>query len=288
MSSRLDPRRSAQSSRLRTIHRKQIERDGWPDLASFDPSRHSLALRRHGALAWHRRACEEYESIHEFTALAHALTRARAPVELCGALARLITDEVRHAELASQLALALCPEEADGALSEFRAPALPYPPAPDGDDAIRAWAADALLCSCCIGETLSRPLFEAVAVLSTEPCVEATAQQILRDEHLHATFGWEALEHLFRELDEAARAWLQHRLAYRLAGFESTCRSGLSVEELAGTEVLIERGEPNLGTLTPRQYATIFYATLETEILPRFTALGLDAQRAWRERALVR
>ena len=31
-------------------------------------------------------------------------------------------------------------------------------------------------------------------------------------------------------------------------------------------------------------YATVFYATVEHEILPRFDALGFDAMGAWRAR----
>ena len=42
--------------------------------------------------------------------------------------------------------------------------------------------------------------------------------------------------------------------------------------------------EPNLGTLTDEQYAMIFFATMETEVLPRLQALGLDAMGAWQRR----
>jgi hypothetical protein len=57
------------------------------------------------------------------------------------------------------------------------------------------------------------------------------------------------------------------------------------VEELAGTEVSIERlDEDNLGTLSSRQYAQIFYSTLESVIFPRFTDIGLDPLQAWSER----
>ena len=46
----------------------------------------------------------------------------------------------------------------------------------------------------------------------------------------------------------------------------------------------IVRSGPNLGTLSDLQYAMIFYATLETEILPQLDALGLDGAGAWAER----
>jgi len=76
-------------------------------------------------------------------------------------------------------------------------------------------------------------------------------------------------------------------LANRLAGFEMGCSGGIKIEDLVDTEVTILRGtEPNLATLTTREYAQIFYSTLETDIFPRFTALGMDPMLAWAERSM--
>lgn len=276
------------SERLASMHRVQVHRDPWPDFAAFDVASYDVALRRAAAVQWAGRARAEHGSIHQFTQLAHALANTRAPLRVLGALARLITDEVRHAELCAEMALACWPEgRTDGAkVFAWPAPSSPWPapPAPTDEAASNAWAAEAIAIACCLGETMSRPMLEAIAVVATDPVAEACARQILRDEHLHATFGWEALGWLVPQLDEPARAALHRRVASALAGFESTTACGIPLADVVGQEIAIERGAPNLGTLTDLQYAMIFYATLESEIVPRFAALGLDAARAWAER----
>ncbi len=278
--------------RLASIARSQIRREPWPDFASFDASCYDERLRRRTAHQWWRRAREEYGSIHEFTELANTLCEARAPIDLLSGLSRLITDEARHVELCTSMARALVPDKAPEEIFDWKPPAAPWakPPPYEGDaEKLFAWAADVVLCACCIGEALSRPLFEALATVITDPVPEAVVRQILRDEHLHATFGWEALAWLEDQLSETSREWLQGRLARRLGGFERTCViEGIKLEDLVGKEVVVappaSDAEPNLGLLDPKVYATIFYATLEHEILPRFHELGFDSERAWRER----
>ncbi|HJL19014.1 MAG TPA: hypothetical protein RMH99_25350 [Sandaracinaceae bacterium LLY-WYZ-13_1] len=275
--------------RLATIARTQIQRAPWPDFDAYDASRHPASLRRPSARQWWRRAREEYGSIHEFTQLAHVLTTLRAPVALLAGLSRLITDEARHATLAARMAEALWPEAPPADVFEWPPPSTPWDAPPADDAAKLAWVADALMTSCCLGETLSRPLFEALATVITEPVPEAVVRQILRDEHLHAAFGWEALGWTLARLDDGARDEIQRRLARRLAGFERSCAvGGLALEDLVGRELVVAPpgpdAPPNLGQLDPETYAMVFYATLEREILPRFDALGLDAMRAWRAR----
>jgi rubrerythrin len=272
-----------------------VHRDDWPDFEAFDPSAYDVELRRPAARQWMRRAREELGSVYEFTAVSHALAACRVPLEILGCLSRLITDEVRHAELCARMGHACWPEgvAANEEIFDFPPPRMPFPEPPvldrETDDvaALLRWAADAILCSCCIGETLSRPLFESSATVCTDPVCEAVLRQILRDEHLHATFGWEALEELWARLNDEDRSWLQKRLSKRLAGFERSCAAGIELKDLADTEVAIEPGdpaEPNLAILTRHQYAMVFYSTLESEILPRFDDLGLDAEAAWAAR----
>lgn len=286
--------------RLGKIHQKQVHRDPWPDFSSFDPAPWPSEQRRSAALQWAGRARNEHGSVQQFAELSHALATARVELELLGSLARLITDEVRHAELCAATALAIWPEGARDEPAVFRwpRPRSPWPAPPDlrrrltqeaeaGDEdrAILAWAAGAILTACCLGETLSKPMLEALAVVSTDPLAEAVSRQILRDEHLHASFGWQALAALWPRLDDEDRARLQAQLADDLAGFERSVCGGIGVEELAGSSIVIERGAPNLGVLTAHQYAMIFYACLESEIFPALRELGLDPDRAWRERA---
>jgi hypothetical protein len=289
----IDPLGGARE-KLEKIHEKQVHRDGWPDFAAFDPARYPESLRRPASRQWMRRANEELGSYYEFSTLARALAGARAPVQMLGALSRLITDEVRHAELCGTMARVVWPEGETSAPDAFRwfEPKLPFeepPPigAKDDVEPVHRWAADAILCSCCIGETLSRPLFESVATVCTDETSSAVLRQILRDEHLHATFGWEALAELLPRLGKASRAWLQKRLAERLGAFELGAVHGVTLEELAGKELVVEPGDPakpNLAILDSRTYAMIFYATIESEILPRFAELGFDATGAWAAR----
>ncbi|MFO0632553.1 MAG: hypothetical protein U0168_06875 [Nannocystaceae bacterium] len=278
------------TARLRRIHIDQVHRPPWPDFAAFDPSAWPLALRQAAAVQWAGRARAEHGSVQQFTQLAHALTHACAPLELHGALARLVTDEVRHAELCAQMALVCDPqgERERAAWLRWPPPQEPWsPPPPPGADpaAIFAWAAGAIAIACCLGETLSRPMLDAIATVATCPIAEAVARQIGRDEHLHAAFGWDALATLLPQLDDAGRNHVEASLARGLGALEHTTCCGIPLAEVAGQQLEIVRTDvPNLGTLTDLQYAMIFYATVEGEIMPKLEALGLPAARLWSER----
>lgn len=274
--------------RLGSIHRAQVQRDGWPDFAGFDRARYDATMRRAAAVQWAGRARAEYGSVQQFSGLAHALANVRAPLQWQGALARLVTDEVRHAELCAQMAHACWPEgrDAEPAVFAWPPPVMPWRALPLGEPAaaVWSWAAEAIAVACCIGETLSRPMLEAIAVVTTDPVAEACARQILRDEHLHATFGWETLGELVGRLDAEARASLQRCIARALAGFQSSTACGIEVADVANSTLDIVRGPANLGTLADLQYAMIFYGTIESEVLPGFDRVGLDGARAWAER----
>jgi len=285
----------ATTKSLAAMHHNQVHRDPWPDFDAFDAGAYPEPLRRRAAWHWMARARAEHGSVLQFSAVTHALTRARAPVELLGALARLITDEVRHVELCARTAEAFYPEARSTDLPPdffaWRMPREPWPDAPKSGERERlfAWASRAILTACCLGETLSKPMLEAVATVATDPLPRVAAEQILRDEQFHARFGWEALAVLVPLLDEKGRKNLQEQLAKSFAGFERTTCGKVRIEDLAGSEMAIVPGEdadePNLGTLTERQFAMIFYATLEHEIFGALKQLGLDPEAAWVRRA---
>lgn len=272
------------------MHRHQVRREPWPDFDAFQTDAYELDLRREAAWQWTGRAQAEHGSVHQFAAVARALTELRAPIELLGAVARLITDEVRHVELCARAALAFYPE-GDDAFYRWRRPRAPWPDAPilppDGratEMELRGWTARAIVVACCLGETLSKPMLDAVAVVSTDALPHACAQQILRDERFHASFGWEAASVLVPDLDDVQRHALNTELAQSFAGFERTTCGGVTVEDLAEREIVIEQGPANLGTLTKEEFAAIFFATLEDEIFPKLETLGLEPMRAWEQR----
>lgn len=276
------------SERLGRIHRSQIERERWPDFAGFEAGRYSPELRQEAARQWAGRARAEHGSIHQFSAVAHALCEARVGLEVLGALSRLIADEVRHVDLCARMALVCDPEGPLREPERFRwsVPAAPWPDAPRAErrEELLAWAASAIAIACCVGETLSRPMLEALVVVTTDPVAADVSRQILRDEHLHAAFGWDALALIYPALDERGRGRVQAELTRAFGGFEATTAGGYTIEEIAGRELVIAREGPNLGTLSAEQFAVIFYATLEQEIVPGFAAIGIDARRAWAER----
>jgi hypothetical protein len=122
-------------------------------------------------------------------------------------------------------------------------------------------------------------------VVATDPLAAAVAKQILRDEHLHASFGWETLALLLPRIDDAQRDALAQRMMRSFGAVEASTACGIAVEAVVGKSIEIaEDDEPNLGTLTDEQYAMIFFATMEAEVLPQLQALGLDAMDAWQRR----
>ncbi len=268
---------------LASIHATQTHRDPWPQWPG-DLNHLPNPLRQSAAIQWAGRARNEHRSVHQFSALALAATRARLPLTVLGGLARLVTDEVRHAEVCARMAL-LCQPEHDPHAMRWPVPTTGWAPAPEDPEGNTAWMAYAVLEACCFGETLSVPMLKAISTVATEPVARAAAEQILRDEHLHARFGWDTLGLLWPRLTEASRASLVAQIPGMIRGFERSCCQDITPAQVAqNPTVTIEPGDaatPNLGTLTPMQYAVIFYATMESEILPALRALEIDADACW-------
>lgn len=269
---------------LSAVHARQIHRDPWPDVAAFDCAAYAEPLRRQAADLWRRRSQMEYASIAQFTRISAELADHSVPLPWHGVFARIITDEVRHAELCAQLARALHPEAMADAT--YTLPPWPWPKRPPDDSwsAVATWAAHALLVSSCLGEALSVPTYEALVVVTSDRIVAETLQQIRKDEPLHATFGWEILRALIDDVPAVAPS-LQSALGNYLRGFEASMGDGIPLAEIAGRTIEIALDGPNLGTLTSEQTAFLYYATLETDLLPRLQEVGLDGTRALLETA---
>lgn len=268
-------------TRLPAIHRAQTHRKPWPAFDAFDRARYPVELREKAAHEWKRRAHFEYGSVRTFSDLLQTVSRLGLPLSIAGALSRLITDEVRHADLCLQMAGALLGEPAYAEGAEF-----PYPTAPVEREEALAWCADIILSSCCLGETVSRPMYDALVIRCTDPIPTAVLKQIGRDEQLHARFGWETLSVLLECLTREHREWLERRLRHHLAACEAACARHHSLEDLVGREHTIGPSTmPNLGTLEPVDFAVIFYSCIEQEIIPELDKLGLGGLAAWAERS---
>lgn len=272
---------------LSSAHKKQINREPWPNFSELDLSGYNTRTRVEAAHQWATRAGAEHSSVFQFSQLSQVLSLACVPIEILGSLARLITDEVRHVQLCLNVAEACAPPEWSHLL-KLGAPYSPWQPFKnDGSrEELLAWASRAVLIACCLGESLSKPMLEVIALQSTEPVIEAATLQILRDEELHSLFGWETLSYLMGEISPEAIDALHKTLPRAFAGLEQTTTHGITVAELIGKPLVVKRDKkkPNLGVLHAIQSATVFYSTLDSLIFPELKKLGFDPQSAWKQR----
>jgi len=148
---------------------------------------------------WTRSAFSEYASGAAFAQIATHLLAARAPIDLIAAAGEFVADEMFHAELASRLAMSL-----GGAVSlEVNYEKLARPPEGDG---VLLRAAELVVRSCCVGESLTVPMLKHSRRAAGSRTIEAVISRILRDEAQHAELGWWFLD--WAELEDRDRSHL--------------------------------------------------------------------------------
>lgn len=164
---RLDKRRAG----LEEIDWNEIAREATPDLVSAAQE------------VWTRSAFSEYASGAAFAQIASHLLAAKAPIDLVAAAGDFVGDEMFHAELASRVAMAL-----GGALPlDVNFEKLARPPEGEG---VLLRAAELVVRSCCVGETLTVPILKQSRRAAGSRTIEAVISRILRDEAQHAELGW--------------------------------------------------------------------------------------------------
>jgi hypothetical protein len=238
-----------------------------PQLDGFTPSVRALA-----AEAWTLRAEEEHRSAAIFGALGAAVLVDGFALDLAGLVSGTVADELRHAALCAELAQRFAASTPRVRMTRVvrRLERRPEP----------RWRALAILfVEGAIGETISSALFNAGRHATTEPCSRAALAHIARDEARHARRFWEALATL--TLDDGDRARLQEEVRQAFAHLEQGILPSLR---------RLEAGEPfdaalaQLGVLAPERRVDAFYHALEVAVRPRLRHLGLDDERAWRDR----
>ena len=205
---RLDRRRAG----LEEVDWNEIAREATPNLV--------VAARD----VWTRSAFSEYASGAAFAEIAAHLLAARAPIDLIAAAGDFVGDEMFHAELASRVAMAL-----GGALPlEVNYEKLVRPPEGDG---VLLRAAELVVRSCCVGESLTVPMLKQSRRAAGSRTIEAVISRILRDEAQHAELGWWFLD--WADLTDDDRAHLAV-----VAGATIRSFSVLFGRECAGNEGL--------------------------------------------------
>ncbi|MCA9526510.1 MAG: ferritin-like domain-containing protein [Myxococcales bacterium] len=229
-----------------------------------DPATREAALH-----TWRGRMVNEHGSAPVFLALADQLADAGAPAAQIEAVRAMADEERAHGVLCGSVVEALG--------GEALAPALPEEPLPVHADVDRFEAVTRnLLSVCCLSETVAVALIGAERLEMPAGPLQDVLTRILADEVGHARLGWKWLAEHQDRLDAPRRARLGRYLAVAFAHLEA--------HELAqlkpGGPV-----DPRLGVCDGAAARALFYATVETVIVPRLDALGLPARQAWAERA---
>lgn len=176
--------------------RAWIDELPWHDTGSLRAR--DTVVARH---VWTQTAFSEYASAAAFAEIAAALLRANAPIDLVAAAGDFVVDEILHAEVAGRIANALggaVPMEVD--LDRLVRP-------PTGSSALLR-AAELVVRTSCIGETLTVPILKLGRELAGSPLIEAALRQVVGDESHHAQLGWWFLDWADDSLSDADRAHL--------------------------------------------------------------------------------
>jgi hypothetical protein len=218
------------------------------------------------------RADQEYQSAAVFSAALDAVIATAMPREIAAGLAKIVGDELRHAELCAALAKQL---DAPAPTWSTEAVRVRVDHLPE----LRWRAISLLLVEGAIGETISSALFATGRNGTTESPQRTTLRSILSDEVFHARFCWESLASL--------------ELACDLEPMQAEASRALGAIERAQILPVLRRLEAGmpfdsaweaLGVLRPEKRVDAFYGAIERSVIPRLTRLGLDGNNAWRDR----
>ncbi|MFN0252745.1 MAG: ferritin-like domain-containing protein [Kofleriaceae bacterium] len=239
------------------------------DVAEYQPD----ALDRAGAL-WADRARQELISLAHVTELAGKLQALGAPLDWSGALARVIADEVRHADLCLRLCDALGrPAEPEIDPRELRLVG----------GAGRSEVRNAIVAALCIGETISGRALRRTSRAANVPLARDVLAAILVDEVFHGELGWELAALLMRRDGPAfddEKAALVSDLPELFLHYAKVCGATREPAWARG-EAEVEPG-PNFGELTEAGYARAYFDAMETDVVPGLVAIGLpEAELAY-------
>lgn len=154
--------------------------------------------------AWAARVHDEQRSAVVFAELLSCLARAGAPFEASAAIARLIGDELRHAELCARMARAFGARDV-----EASGDALALPPS---DEAPLPRALRIAVRELVVGEGESVAVLTAYRDAASDPACRALLSSLLADEARHFAVGRALVPVLRARLEAGERARLDREL----------------------------------------------------------------------------
>jgi hypothetical protein len=196
----------------RRLERRRAGFDDLPwDRASEGASPDELEGAR---WVWTQSAFSEYASAAAFAEIAGSLLRAGAPLDFVAAAGDFVVEETLHAELSARVVAAF-----GGAVPlEVDLGRLVRPPE-SASPLLRA--AELLVRTSCVGETLTVPVLKAAAAASASPLVRAVIARIVADESAHAQLGPWFLDWASPRLCDADRAHLGRVAGRAIRAFSS-------------------------------------------------------------------
>jgi hypothetical protein len=207
-------------------------------------------------LVWTRTSFSEYASAAAFAEIAAALLRIAAPIDLVAAAGDFVIEELTHAEVAARLAIAL-----GGAVPlEVDLDKLVRPPSPASPSLVRA--AELIVRTCCVGESLTVPMLKLSRYLAGSVLVASAIHKIVSDESGHAQLGWWFLDWADDKLRDSEREHLG-----RIAGDAIAAFAPLMEIEYEGS---------GLGVVACARYAPAFVEAVHGQVVAPLVERGIS------------
>jgi hypothetical protein len=220
---------------------------------------------------WLRRVEAEYRSAAITQHLVLWLIQIAASPDLIQDGLRIVTDELKHAELSHRTYVAAGgkepPKIARESLGLRRSGSDPLE-----HDVLRTGVE-----IFCLGETVAVRLFKELRSECVAPSAKRALDRILKDEVRHRDFGWA----LFEWLSETPLGPDLVALAGRELPRMFARLRGSYAPEAARRETSLPEADRAWGLMPTRLYAEILDEVLERDYVPRFSRFGIDAKAAW-------
>jgi hypothetical protein len=245
--------------------RPDIEQLPWDHLQIGQLSPEETLAARH---AWSDITLQEYVGSEGHADLFKAFVRARAPLDLCAMTARLPLDELAHAEIAARIVTFL-----GGGVP------LPYEPC----DLYRAReigarepeleAAEIAILNCCVTESWSAGVLQALAAAAKDPAWRAVRMLLAKDEILHAQPGWLYLDWLAPDLGPTEKKLLGEFATSGVRAAREAMEKSTTLPETYFTDVCPSGGFGRDG------YVKLATEMLEQKVLRPFAARGIPVSQ---------
>jgi hypothetical protein len=249
---------------LRRLRRRLEHGEGSEPIRDHDLPRSDSAR-----IFWSERAWSEYAAIPALSQLSLGLVREGGSIDALAAIGRMIHDEVRHTELARELA------DSFGGYEEEIPRDLPYQPAVLAE--IEGQSAVSWLLSIVISESISAALLQARHASAKHPRVREVLELVLRDERAHAATGWVLARELIPTLEESARTELAFHALEIFESIGSTfATAGLpSLTRARERRIREDTASLGLGSLAPDDEDALVARVIGEVVAPRLAQVGV-------------